>query len=532
MALSLVMSATGPVQAALFNVAPGNVAALIDAINQANANGQPDTINLGLNATYTLRQSADGANGLPVITSPIVINGNGATLQRGGAGASAFRILEVQGGQLALSSVTLRNGRAEAGGAILNSGTLNLSNSVLAGNAAVPSEGTGGTGGAIANSGALTMLNSTVTQNSARLGGAVSNAEFGTARVLNSTLSANTASFGGGVSNAFGGSINVTNSLLSNNVSRFSGGGVDNFNANVRVVNSTLSGNSADSCGGLNNEDGTISLVSSTLTGNAGGGLCSFQFANADVTNSLIVNTAPGRNCLSDDSLITAGNNLDTDGSCAKLRSGTGTFRRVSAAQLKLGALASNGGPARSHALLSGSIAIDGGGQAACDNGGIVNDQRLSKRPIDGNADGVAVCDIGAFEFGAPPVLCAGAVVTLFGTQGAETLRGTPGRDVIRAFDGNDMVLGHGGNDVICGGADNDTLAGGPGNDSLYGEHGNDRLTGLVGNDQLFGGPQQDRLAGGGGRDRLDGGRGTDTCDGGPPGGDSAVNCERVTNVP
>ena len=141
----------------------------------------------------------------------------------------------------------------------------------------------------------------------------------------------------------------------------------------MRVTNSTLSANSAGSCGG-NNEDGTVSLVSSTLTANSGGGLCSFRFANASVTNSLVVKTAAGQNCLSDDDLISAGTNLDTDGSCARLRTGGGTFRRVTAAQLKLGQLADNGGPTRSHALLMGSVAIDRGSQAMCGSLRTIND--------------------------------------------------------------------------------------------------------------------------------------------------------------
>ncbi|MBA2490264.1 MAG: hypothetical protein H0V34_00670 [Gammaproteobacteria bacterium] len=510
------MATAGSAQAAVFSVSAGDVAALINAINQANANGQSNTINLALNGTYTLRQSVDAFNGLPAITGPLVINGNGATLQRAAAaGTDEFRILEVQSGPLALSNATLRNGRSEAGGAILNSGTLNLTNSVLTANEAVPRDGVRGTGGAISNSGILTVLNSTVTLNSARLGGGIANSDFGSARVFNSILSGNTAAFGAGISNAFGSLVSVTNSLLARNVSERSGGGIDNFNATVRVTNSTLSANSAFSCGGLNNEDGTVSLVSSTLTGNTGGGLCSFQFASASVTNSLVVNSAPGRNCQSDDDLVSAGNNLDTDGSCARLRTGGGTFRQVTAAQLKLGALADNGGPARTHALLRGSVAIDRGSPADCGSRRTINDQRMSVRPVDGNTDGVAVCDIGAFEFGAPLARCGGKIVTQFGTQAAETLRGTPGRDVIHVFAGDDVVFGASGDDVICGVAGNDTLAGD------------------AGNDQLLGGSEQDNLRGGVGIDRLDGGLGQDICEGGlPPQGDTAINCEQVRNVP
>jgi hypothetical protein len=60
-----------------------------------------------------------------------------------------------------------------------------------------------------------------------------------------------------------------------------------------------------------------------------------------------------------------------------------------------LGPLADNGGPTLTHALLPGSPAIDGGDATSC----LSTDQRFLDRPVDGDGDGMAVCDIGAFEF-------------------------------------------------------------------------------------------------------------------------------------
>ena len=60
----------------------------------------------------------------------------------------------------------------------------------------------------------------------------------------------------------------------------------------------------------------------------------------------------------------------------------------------KIGDLASNGGPIKTHALLAGSPAIDHG-----DNAGVpAIDQRGFPRKKDGNGDGLAIVDIGAFE--------------------------------------------------------------------------------------------------------------------------------------
>ncbi|MEX2032579.1 MAG: hypothetical protein WEA81_06895 [Dehalococcoidia bacterium] len=109
------------------------------------------------------------------------------------------------------------------------------------------------------------------------------------------------------------------------------------------------------------------------------------------------------------------------------------------------------------------------------------------------------------------PVLCAGQVATVVGSEQADRLRGTRGRDVIAALGGNDVVSALGGNDLICGGAGKDALRGGPGKDVLRGEAGNDVLRGEDGNDRLVGGPGRDRLFGGAGRDRLLGGPGQDS---------------------
>jgi hypothetical protein len=68
-----------------------------------------------------------------------------------------------------------------------------------------------------------------------------------------------------------------------------------------------------------------------------------------------------------------------------------------------LGPLQNNGGPTKTHALLAGSPAIDHGDNSAVDpvtQKLPTTDQRGAghPRPKDGNGDGLAVVDIGAFE--------------------------------------------------------------------------------------------------------------------------------------
>jgi hypothetical protein len=70
----------------MFNVGAGDVAGLIADINTANSNGQSNVINL-TDSTYdltTVNNNWYGPDGLPAISSGLLINGNGATIQRGG----------------------------------------------------------------------------------------------------------------------------------------------------------------------------------------------------------------------------------------------------------------------------------------------------------------------------------------------------------------------------------------------------------------------------------------------------------------
>ncbi len=103
-----------------------------------------------------------------------------------------------------------------------------------------------------------------------------------------------------------------------------------------------------------------------------------------------------------------------------------------------------------------------------------------------------------------PAARCNGLPATIVGTDRSETINGTSENDVIHGLGGNDLIRGGGGNDVICGG------------------NGRDTLFGNGGRDMLFGGRGQDVLNGGTGYDRCAGGSGRDT----------AVRCERKTNVP
>ena len=159
-----------------FHCAAGDVACLIDSIDQANSNGRPkNTIQLE-GGTYTIidvNNNADGPNGLPSITSVLTIAASQehADIVRA-AGAPAFRLFHVAiGGHLTLEDVSVRNGNASGGAGVLNRGETTIARSTFADNVS----GALGRVGAILNEGGVvTATDSTFTRNS---GGAVRNAD-------------------------------------------------------------------------------------------------------------------------------------------------------------------------------------------------------------------------------------------------------------------------------------------------------------------------------------------------------------------
>ena len=219
------------------------------------------------------------------------------------------------GGAISASSVTVSNAENSSnsqlngntaggsGGAISTEGTVSVSDSNLAGNAA-----TAGSGGAISTSGATSTVevaNSGLVNNTAGgNGGAISaTGESSIVAVTNSGLGNNTAAGNGGAISASGttGAVSVTNSSLGLNTANGDGGAVAAGGAvtvgssSVLVSNSSTSGN-----GGAITAGGDVTIVNSGLASNtasgAGGAISATGTTSAvEVTNSgLAGNTAGG----------------------------------------------------------------------------------------------------------------------------------------------------------------------------------------------------------------------------------------------
>ncbi len=305
-------------------------------------------------------------------------------------------------GTATVTGSTLSGNSASYGGGINAwwSATVAVTNSTLSGNSA-----RFGGGGIYARSATVALTDSTLSGNSARDGGAV-NARSAKVAVRNSTLSSNSAYWdGGGIQARYGAAVTVTGSTLRGNSASYGGGIRAWWSAAVAVTNSTLNGNSAASGGGIFVREAMVIVTNSTLSGNSaddGGGGIDATSSNVTVQSSIVAFQRSGGDChLSGAVLTSGGYNIESGDSCGFRAAGD--QQNVGVDQLKLQALADNGGPTPTMALREGSVAIDRipDGVAGCE-AGVSQDQRGYAR-AGGPAAGGTACDVGAYEWGSSP---------------------------------------------------------------------------------------------------------------------------------
>ncbi len=333
-----------------------------------NANSGPGSLRTAI-ANAAAIPGADIINLDPALTGQtitlvgeIVVNDTaGVTIDTTGlaagitldATASGSRIFSVSSGtSLTLNGLTLTGGIGlgatanNRGGAIYNEGTLAVARCTFSGNTA------DNDGGAITNLATLALTDCTLSGNSAtNSGGAVSSGIGSAATFTRCTFSGNVANaFGGG-----GGAINHASGALSLTLTHCT------FTLNAN------NGGPSSGGGAIRNRGANLTLNYCLLAGNI---LTGGNGTGPDL-NSTVAYTLGGANLIQ---------TAATGGGIA-----TGPAPITTAPSL--GALASNGGPTKTHALLTGSAGIDAatGSTATVDQRGL---------PV------LATPDLGAFEFG------------------------------------------------------------------------------------------------------------------------------------
>ncbi len=209
--------------------------------------------------------------------------------------------------------------------------------------------------------------------------------------VSNSTVSGN---FRNGIS--VKGYATVSSSTVSGNGVAGNGHGVYSYK-DATVSNSTVSGNGVASNGhGVYSYDGYATVSNSTVSGNKDEGI--YSYSGGTVTNSIVAGNNGGTG---DIHVLMSSGGHNLIGVVGTFTTGPGDIVNPNP---MLGPLANNGGTTMTHALLTGSPAIDKGDDAATTTAGLTTDQRGAGFP---RINGIAV-DIGAYESVATPPPPAG----------------------------------------------------------------------------------------------------------------------------
>lgn len=333
----------------------------------------------------------------------ILVNLRDLTLQNGDTGISGagggLRIEEHT--YVQMSGCQIRDNEAGlAGGGIANAGTLRMTECTVSGNktSAAGFAASGGGGIASFSTGNVKLTRSTVSGNEAPWGGGISN--DGKFDLLSSTVSGNKARGGGGGILNDDGYLNISFSTITLNEAnadkdyfdeQATGGGIRNNPSNVATQGHINMANTILA----NNKDNRsyISTYSGTTTPYPHGSPDCYSVTPYRFTslrgNLVGILTS---NCDLRDTLYGAPPNF--------MQYGTYSNEGKDPLNPKLGPLTDNGGPTKTHKPYWNSPAVDKGAGVTssplsdCPD----KDQRGLPRPVDGDSNGTAKCDVGAVE--------------------------------------------------------------------------------------------------------------------------------------
>ncbi|AEI39004.1 Ig-like domain repeat protein [Paenibacillus mucilaginosus] len=420
------------------------------AIMESNALPGADTINVGP-GVYTLILGGTGENGattgdLDILGDLVLVGAGGnaegdpaATVIQAGESSSTGidRVIDINPNldlntNVTIQALTVRYGRGtdEYGAGIAadsGSGTIRIYNSVITNNHNVVAGGNGAglylsggnpagkllvdksridgntsynRGGGIFVEGVtpFIMTDTTVENNTATAGsgGGLFLIGGGQRTIFSSTIAGNSAigtagssldGLGGGVYSIS--KLNLDNSTVSGNAAVKGGGGLQLAYAvegAYLVRNATIYGNTADSDNNASGSGGGIGVQAGT--------------AAPLLHNTIVAGNRLGSEAASDIFGSAAGgssyNLIGTGGSGGLVTGAAGNQTGVS--DLRLGALADNGGPTKTHALLAGSPALDAGTAAQAPGAADQRGTAFARTADAADADTASAVDIGAFE--------------------------------------------------------------------------------------------------------------------------------------
>ena len=459
--LVMLTTSTASANAALVvsTLADSGAGSLRQAMLDANSAAGVDTITFTSGLTGTINVLTD----LPHLSEGIDLQGPGAsviTIDGGwtAAGGSAtghtlfvLDNLMVANGASTISGVTITGGNStdnadRSGGAIqklYGDADLTIADVVLTGNY---SKNDGGAVQLYGTDGTVTIRDSVISNNVAGSGGGAlySNADNALTLILtNVAITGNTAAANGGGLYLNDTETTISNSTIDGNISSSDGGGIHLYSGSLTITSTTISGNDGVNGGGISGlYYCDLAILNSTISGNGstgtgtydgGGGLHLSANVTAVLTQTTVTANTSATTTSSGIQLygapasesfnltligaIVAGNNgtdigitspagqsVSADHSVlgvidpsVTLVNGGGTQTGVT--DPKLGLLANNGGVTKTHALLTGSPAIDAGPNPVP----VFDGNEFDQRGIGFARIAFGVADAGAFEFQEPP---------------------------------------------------------------------------------------------------------------------------------
>ena len=438
---------------------PGAIVTFADNLNGSIVLGQGELI-----INKSLNIDGSGANNLAIDGNRssrvfLVDDGNG----------DAFANVSIKG----LTIVNADSGSSTDslnGGGVLNRENLTISNTALIDNFAP-------NGGAIYNTGQLQLQNSLVNRNNG-LTAAIFNTNGGKATISNSTIADNDTAGIGAIASSEGTELTLTNSTITGNDSRdaavFVGG-------TANITSTIVAGNSGEFVAGRDDVIGTVTSGGNNLIGNAD------TSEGFDRSSDLIGTTEKAIDPL-------LGELQDNGGTTATIALQSGS-PAINAGSNPNGLSVDQRGGEFSRTV-----------DTATDIGAFESQTIVPEPPgtskIVGTRDndllsGTEQDDIIKGLDGDDTLQGLGGNDELKGNRGNDSLEGGAGDDTLEGGLGDDFLNGEAGNNVLRGGAGNDRIFGSFGNDNIMGASGNDFIVGLGGDDTIIGGAGDDTIQGG-----------------------------------